>query len=52
MGAAVCGGPEQLSGGLSSVIRSLASNIPILAVSPWMSARSRELLARDGVRPR
>ncbi len=40
---------EQLSGGLSSVIRSLASNIPILAVSPWMSARSRELLARDGI---
>ena len=40
---------EQLSGGLSSVIRSLASNIPILAVSPWMSARSRELLAKDGI---
>jgi hypothetical protein len=40
---------EQLSGGLSSVIRSLASNIPILAVSPWMSARSRELLAEDGI---
>ena len=40
---------EQLSGGLSSVIRSLASNVPILAVSPWMSARSRELLAKDGI---
>jgi hypothetical protein len=40
---------EQLSGGLSSVIRSIASNIPILAVSPWMSARSRELLAKDGI---
>jgi hypothetical protein len=40
---------EQLSGGLSSVIRSLASNTPILAVSPWMSARSRELLAKDGI---
>jgi hypothetical protein len=40
---------EQLSGGLSRVIRSLASNIPILAVSPWMSARSRELLAKDGI---
>src|ERR1039458_4203796 len=40
---------EQLSCGLSSVIRSLASNIPILAVSPWMSARSRELLAKDGI---
>jgi hypothetical protein len=40
---------EQLSGGLSSVIRSLASNIPILAVSPWMSARSRELLAKGGI---
>jgi hypothetical protein len=39
----------QLSGGLSSVIRSLASNVPILAVSPWMSARSRELLAKDGI---
>ena len=31
------------------MIRSLASNIPILAVSPWMSARSRELLAKDGI---
>lgn len=40
---------EQLSGGLSSVIRSLASNIPILAVSPWMSVRSRELLAKEGI---
>jgi hypothetical protein len=40
---------ERLSGGLSSVIRSLAGNIPILAVSPWMSERSRELLAKDGI---
>jgi len=40
---------EQLSGGLSRVIRSLASNIPILAVSPWMSSRSQELLAKDGI---
>jgi DNA-binding transcriptional ArsR family regulator len=40
---------EQLSGVLSSVISSLAGNIPILAVSPWMSARSRELLTRNGI---
>jgi hypothetical protein len=40
---------EQLTSGLSGVIRSIASNIPILVVSPWMSARSRELLARDGI---
>ena len=40
---------EQLSGGLSRVIRSLASNIPILAVSPWMSSRSQELLAKEGI---
>ncbi len=39
----------QLSGGLSRVIRSLASNIPILAVSPWMSSRSQELLAKEGI---
>jgi hypothetical protein len=39
----------QLSGGLSSVIRSIAGHIPLLVVAPWISSRTQELLTRDGI---
>jgi hypothetical protein len=40
---------EQLSGGLSRVIRSIAGFIPILVVTPWLSTRTQELLIRDRI---
>ncbi len=40
---------ERLSGGLSSVIRSIAGHIPLLVVAPWISSRTQELLTRDGI---
>lgn len=39
----------QLSGGLSSVIRSIAGYIPLLVVAPWISSRTQELLDREGI---
>ncbi len=39
----------QLSGGLSSVIRSIAGHIPLLVVAPWISSRTQELLTSDGI---
>jgi hypothetical protein len=39
----------QLSGGLSSVIRSIAGHIPLLVVAPWISSRTQELLTREGI---
>ncbi len=40
---------EQLLAGLTGVLRSIAGNPPVLAVAPWMSARTQELLAREGI---
>ncbi len=40
---------EQLSAGLPRAIRSLAGQIPILAVAPWMSVRTQELLIREDI---
>ena len=39
----------QLSGGLSSVIRSIAGHIPLLVVAPWISSRTQELLTGEGI---
>jgi hypothetical protein len=39
----------QLSGGLPSVIRSIAGHIPLLVVAPWISSRTQELLTREGI---
>jgi hypothetical protein len=40
---------EQLSAGISRVIRSIASYIPILVVTPWLSTRTQELLIKDNI---
>jgi len=40
---------EQLSAGLPRVMRSLAGQIPILVVAPWLSARTQELLAGEEI---
>lgn len=45
-------GPRDVSrlfGGLGRTLRALSPNIPILVVAPWLSARTRELLAAEGV---
>lgn len=39
----------RLSGGLSSVIRSIAGHIPLLVVAPWISSRTQELLTGEGI---
>jgi hypothetical protein len=41
---------ERLLAGLTGVMRSIAGGyVQILAVAPWMSARTQELLAREGI---
>lgn len=40
---------ERLLPHLTRVIRSLANNPPVLVVAPWLSARTQELLAREGM---
>lgn len=40
---------ERLFGSLGRKVRALSPNIPILVVAPWLSARTRELLAAEGV---
>jgi hypothetical protein len=40
---------EQMVRGLPAVIRSLSGNVPILAVAPWMSTKTQELLEQNGV---
>jgi hypothetical protein len=40
---------EQLLAGLTGVLRTLGGDQPILVVAPWMSLRTQELLAREGV---
>lgn len=45
-------GPRDVAGLFGSVgrtLRALNPNIPILLVAPWLSARTRELLASEGV---
>jgi hypothetical protein len=40
---------EQLSAGLPRMLRSLAGQVPILVVAPWLSARTQELLTREEI---
>ncbi len=40
---------EQLLAGLTGVIRTLGGSPPILAIAPWMSTRTQELLAKEGI---
>lgn len=40
---------DQLVAGLTRVLRALAGNIPVLVVAPWLSARTRELLAGEKI---
>jgi len=39
----------QILPGISRVLRTLAGNVPLLVVAPWLSARTRELLAAEGI---
>jgi hypothetical protein len=38
---------EQVLGGLSRVLRSINSNVPVLIVAPWLSPRTQELLEAE-----
>lgn len=40
---------ERILPGISRVLRTLAGNVPLLVVAPWLSARTQELLAKDGI---
>jgi hypothetical protein len=40
---------EQLLRGLTRLLRTLAGNVPVLVVAPWLSARTRELLERERI---
>jgi len=40
---------EQILPGISRVLRTLAGNVPLLVVAPWLSARTRDLLAADSI---
>jgi hypothetical protein len=40
---------DRLHGSLGRVFRTLAGNIPILVVSPWLSQRTQELLRKQGI---
>lgn len=40
---------ELLFSGLARSLRALASHIPVLVVAPWLSPRSQELLAEEGI---
>ncbi|HUZ28600.1 MAG TPA: type IV toxin-antitoxin system AbiEi family antitoxin [Solirubrobacteraceae bacterium] len=40
---------ERLLPGLSRTLRSLAANVPLLVVAPWLSARTQELLRNEGI---
>lgn len=40
---------ETLLPSLTRTLRTLAGNVPLLVVSPWLSARSRDLLERDRI---
>lgn len=40
---------ERLLAGLTRLLRTLAGNVPVLVVAPWLSPRSQELLDKEGV---
>jgi hypothetical protein len=40
---------ERLVAGFTRILRTLAGNVPVLVVAPWLSARSRELLRAEGI---
>ena len=40
---------ERLLGGLTRTLRTLTFNVPVLVVAPWISARTQELLAAEGL---
>jgi hypothetical protein len=40
---------DRLQGSLGRVFRTLAGNIPILVVSPWLSGRTRDLLREEAI---
>lgn len=40
---------ERVLGGLARVLRTLASNVPVLVVAPWLSPRTQELLETEGM---
>jgi hypothetical protein len=40
---------ERLLSGVGRALRALSSNIPILAVAPWLSRKTQELLKAEGV---
>jgi hypothetical protein len=40
---------ERLLPGLSRTLRSLAGNVPLLVVAPWLSARTQQLLRDEGI---
>jgi hypothetical protein len=40
---------DRLQGSLGRVFRTLAGNVPILLVSPWLSQRTQELLRNEGI---
>jgi hypothetical protein len=40
---------QRLLGGLARVLRSIAYNVPVLVVAPWLSPRTQELLEAEGM---
>jgi hypothetical protein len=40
---------DRLLPGLTRLLRTLAGNVPVLVVAPWLSGRSQDLLERDGI---
>ena len=40
---------EQILPGISRVLRTLTGNVPLLVVTSWLSARTRDLLAAEGI---
>ena len=42
-------GAENLLPRLAQILRSMSGNVPVLIVAPWLSQRTQELLAAQGV---
>lgn len=40
---------QQILPGLTQLLRTLAGNIPVLVVAPWLSARTQEVLATEDI---
>ena len=40
---------ERILPGISQTLRTLAGNIPLLVVAPWLSKRTQELLTKEGI---